>query len=188
MMRAIANSMSQRASIAANSTASVKLGIVTSYDPANYSAKVQLQPEGTETGWLPISTPFVGSGWGMFCPPSIGDMVEVQFQEGGIEAGFICGRMFNDDDRPVSCPIGEFYLIHKTGSYVKLFNDGRIKFNSTVEIDAGNMASALHTLVHDAFMSLYNGHTHTSATSGSPTSSPLQQMNASHLTTILKGN
>ena len=103
-----------------------KTGIVTSYDPANYSAKVRLQPEDVETGWLPIRTPWSGKSWGMFCPPSIGDEVEVQFQESGKQAPYIALRAFGDRFRPLSVPSGEFWLVHKSGASFKLKNDGTL--------------------------------------------------------------
>ena len=40
-------------------------GTVTAYDPDNYAVKVQLQPTGEETGWIPLSSPWVGNGWGL---------------------------------------------------------------------------------------------------------------------------
>lgn len=171
-----------------NQTAKTRHGIVTSYDPATYSVNVELQPDKKLTGWIPLVSPWVGNGWGMFCPPSIGDAVEISFQEGDNENGVAGWRFYNDEDRPLPCPSGEFWLVHGTGTYFKLLNDGKILLNSTAEIDIGDIGAALHTLVHDAFMGLYNGHTHTSANSGSPTSAPNQAMNSSHMTTILRAN
>ena len=106
--------------------ARTKTGIVTSYDPANYAAKVLLQPENVETGWLPIRTPWSGNGWGMFCPPMPGDEVEVGFQEGGKQAGYIKLRAFGDRFRPLPVPSGEFWVVHKSGASIKLKNDGTL--------------------------------------------------------------
>ena len=171
-----------------NQTAKTRHGIVTSYDPATYSVNVEIQPDKKLTGWIPLVSPWVGNGWGLFCPPSIGDAVEISFQEADQENG-VCGwRFYNDIDRPLPCPSGEFWLVHSTGSYLKFTTGGKILLNSTAEIDAGNIGGTLHKVVHDAFMALYNGHTHTSAASGSQTSSPTQQMSASHMTTIFKAN
>lgn len=56
-----------------------RMGIVTSYDPNRYTAKVKLMPEAAdpdqsqdlpESGWMPVSTQWVGAGWGMYCPPT----------------------------------------------------------------------------------------------------------------------
>ena len=65
----------------------------------------------------------------MFAPPTPGDMVEVQFQEDNFEAGFIVGRFYNDSDRPLDVPAGEFWLVHKSGSFLKFHNDGTVELN-----------------------------------------------------------
>jgi len=187
MMRAMQNAMRAQAQLAQGGESSMKMGLVSGYDPNNYCAKVMIQPDNVETGWLPVASAWIGNGWGLFAPPSLGDMVEVHFQEGDLNSGVVGGRLYNDSDRPLPCPSGEFWLVHKTGAYIKLLTDGSIKLNSTVEIDAGNLGGTLHTLVHDAFMALYNGHTHPDAQGGN-TGAPSQQMGASHMTTILKGN
>lgn len=106
-----------------------RTGIVTAYDPDNYSAKVELQPEGVETGWLPVRTPWSGNGWGMFCPPTPGDEVEIGFQEGGKQAGYVKLRAFGDRFRPLSVPAGEFWLVHKTGTFLKFTNDAAASLN-----------------------------------------------------------
>lgn len=134
MMRGMTNALAAQAQMAGNGRASVRLGIVSSYDPSNYSGKVKIQPENTETGWLPIVSPWVGNGWGIFAPPSVGDLVEVQFQEDGIEAGFICQRFYNDSDRPASVPSGEFWLVHKSGSLLKFHNDGSVELTAAAAI------------------------------------------------------
>lgn len=126
-MNGLFNAMRLQAQLANQSRAAVRIGTISSYNPANYAAKVLLQPEGTETGWLPIASFQVGNGWGIFSPPSIGDMVEVQFQEDSSEAGLICGRFFNDTDRPLSVPSGEFWLVNQSGSKLKFHNDGTVE-------------------------------------------------------------
>ena len=113
-----------------------KIGIVTSYDPANYSAKVRLQPEDVETGWLPIRTPWAGNGWGMFGPPSLGDEVEIQHQEGGKQAPYIALRAFGDRFRPLAVSSGEFWLVHKSGSQFKFLNDGTVELAAAMAINS----------------------------------------------------
>lgn len=125
--------------------ARTRLGIVTSYDADNYLAKVVIQPEGHETGWLPIAAPYVGNGWGLFAPPSIGDQVEVEYQEDCDQAGFICHRLYNDEDRPIGgVKPGEFFIVHKSGSYVKLKNNGDIEIHA-----AGNIKSSASRWDHE---------------------------------------
>lgn len=104
----------------------MRVGTVASYDPSNYTVKVTLQPEGATTGWMPLVSAWVGNGWGMFSPPSIGDQIEVQFHDGDFDAGVACQRFFNDQARPLSVQPGEFWLVHKSGSFIKLLADGSI--------------------------------------------------------------
>jgi phage baseplate assembly protein V len=114
----------------------MRAGTVTSYDPSNYTVKVALQPEGAVTGWIPLVSAWVGNGWGMFSPPSIGDLIEVQFHDGDFDAGVACQRFFNDSSRPLPVPGGEFWLVHKLGALVKLTNDGKV----TITDKAGSTA------------------------------------------------
>ena len=134
-MKQLLNQMRMQAQMATADRAAPKTGIVTSYDATNYSVKVMLQPEGIESGWLPLLSPWVGNGWGLFCAPSVGDMVEVQFEQGDAEAAFACMRFFNDVDRPLPAPSGEFWAVHKSGQFVKLTNDGKLLLNGQAEID-----------------------------------------------------
>lgn len=142
MMGQLMNAMRAQSMLAESGRASVRIGIVSSYDHANYCAKVRLQPEdpdnpeASETGWLPVVSPWVGNGWGMFAPVTPGDVVEVQFQEDHVEVGFVCQRFFNDQTRPLDVPSGEFWLVHKSGSFLKLMNDGKFLVNGQAEIDA----------------------------------------------------
>lgn len=130
------NRMLLAAQMAASGRASTRVGRVTSYDPVNYCVVVQLMPNGEPTGWLPVVSPWIGNGWGLFAPPSIGDLVEVQFVDDNVESGFVCQRFFNDSDRPLSVQSGEFWLVHKTGAFFKLTNDGKALINGQAEIDA----------------------------------------------------
>lgn len=124
-MNQLLNIMRMQAAMQSGSKAMTRMGLVSSYDKANYCAKVKIQPEGTETGWLPVMSPWVGNGWGMFAPPSIDDMVEVNFLEDDHDVGFLSLRAFNDSDRPLSVPSGEFWLVHKNGQFMKLLNNGK---------------------------------------------------------------
>jgi phage baseplate assembly protein gpV len=114
--------------------AMVRIGIVSAYDPSNYAAKVLIQPEGTETGWMPVHSPWVGNGWGLFCPPTPGDVVEVHYQEGGKGAPFISLREYGDQSRPLGVPSGEFWVVHKSGSFLKFHNDGTVEMNSQADM------------------------------------------------------
>lgn len=111
-----------------------RIGIVTSYDPNTFSARVNLQPEEILTGWLPVASAWIGNGWGMFAPPNIGDMVTVEFIDGRIDAGTVTSRFYNDVDRPIAVPAGEFLLQHQTGSLLHFKNDGSVELTSRTDL------------------------------------------------------
>jgi phage baseplate assembly protein V len=120
------NEVRRRADESVQHQATAYYGIVTSYDPATFSAKVRLQPSDIETGWLPIKTLLIGNGFGVLAPPSIGDQVDIDFQEGSIEAGRVSGAVFSDEDRPPLVQSGEILISNKAGATFKLGTDGAI--------------------------------------------------------------
>lgn len=207
-MNRIINHMKLHASLA-NQQVNPTVGFVSSYDPDNYCCKITLYPQDDVTGsdpvisgWLPVGSAWVGNGWGLFCPPSIGDLVEVDYQDGDFDSGHVDWRFYNDINRPVRADSGVFYLIHKTGTSLKFENDGSVQLktnagasltldkdgnaavHSTKAVSLGNTGTSLNSLVTDAFMALFNTHTHKSSGAGVPNT----LMTASHVTTIAKAN
>lgn len=195
--------MRQEALKAMNTREFVALGQVMDYDPASYLAIVQLYPQeadGTpalQTGWLPVFTPWVGNGWGMFAPPSPGDIVEVHFQNGSLQNGYVALRSFTTASPPTSVPSGEFWLVHANGATLKLLNDGSVTLSSDTvlnlsapvvnigsgTVNLGNLMTALLPMLNSVAQGIYNSHTH-----GASTDVPNQQMGASSLSTNVKGN
>ena len=116
-------------------------GLVTSYDPKNYLAKVTYMPEGTESGWLPIETGHIGNGYGitMGLQPGnggnsqgstgnqdasgsssqsssqMGDQVVIRAQEGDFENFKIVSRVHSSQDMPPQTQSGEmiFWTVFK---------------------------------------------------------------------------
>jgi len=135
----------------------------------NYDAgtiRVIIQPEGVLSGWLPMLSPWVGHGWGMACPPAPGDQVLMIPQEGDVEQGVIIGRTYSSKMMPPSAPDGELWLVHKTGSFVKLCNDGTIRMSGDLHVQ-GDVYDR-----HGSLSSLrltYNGHVHTINNNGTTT-------------------
>lgn len=207
-MREILNAARREAAQVMAEHANTRIGIVRSYDKGSYAVRVEIQPNGNMTGWIPLLSPWVGNGWGMFCPPSLGDLVELEFQESDHDSAISCMRFYTDKNRPLPVASGEFWLVHKTGSSFKLQNNGKVLINGDVGIDATgpvinitatasvnviapaiNLSAAGQTLkkmITEAFINLFNGHTH--PVSGSVTSTPSQQMDAAtHATSTVKG-
>lgn len=128
-------------------------GVVTSYDPDNYAAKVTIQPDGVISGWLPVAAQWIGNGWGMYAPPSVGDLVEVHFVDASLDVGTVQCRIFNDDERPLSVPSGEFWLVHAKTASVKLTNDGKLTVDdghgASIQLDGtGKIVSAASQWTH----------------------------------------
>ena len=138
-MDSFLNIMKAQASALDQSAGQPRLGIVSSVDPSAYTARVTLQPEGILSGWLPVLSSWIGAGWGLACPPSPGDQVLVLPQEGDAEHGIIVGRLWSATLSPPSTPCGEFWLVHKSGSFIKLVNDGSVSGSATAWTLTGNV-------------------------------------------------
>ncbi len=170
-MERFLNALRAHAGALDQAIAQPRFALVSSVDPTTYTARVLLQPEGVLSGWLPILTFWVGNGWGMVAPPSPGDQVLVVAHEGDAEHGIIVGGAYSLAAPPPQAPLGEFWLLHQTGSFVKLLADGSIAVNATTLNVTGNLAvSGTITATgnvadgHGTLASLradYDQHTHT---------------------------
>jgi phage baseplate assembly protein gpV len=165
------NAMKAQAGALDQGQAQPRFATVVSVDPATATARVLLQPEAVLSGWLPVLSPWIGAGWGMSCPPSPGDQVLVLGQEGNVEHGLIVGRAFSNAAPPPVAPAGECWLVHASGSFVKLLNDGTVQVNGNLHVngDVYDRHGALSALRAD-----YDAHKHTDSRGGA-TSVPSQQ-------------
>lgn len=169
-MERILNLIKQQAGALDQSGGQPRFGTVQSVNPAMATARVTLQPEGVLTGWLPILSLWTGAGWGMCCPPSPGDQVLVVAQEGDAEHSVIVGCAYSNTHQSPNAPVGELWLVHKTGSFIKLQNDGTIRMQGDLHVagDVYDQHGALSRLRNH-----YNEHTHTDSR-GAATSRPNQ--------------
>lgn len=107
-----------------------RFGVIQNYDPDNYRARVLIQPENILTNWMPISSDYVGAGFGLFIGPSPGDTVVCQFVDGDFGMGVIgSGKIFLPSMPSVPCPSGQVMLIHSSGTFIKLMNSGDLDMN-----------------------------------------------------------
>ncbi|MDT7953411.1 MAG: phage baseplate assembly protein V [Acetobacteraceae bacterium] len=148
-----------------------RFGTVTSVDPKSYTVRVQLQPEGVLTGWLPVLTTWVGKSWGVSCPPSPGDQVLILPQEGDAENGIVVGRAWSQDASVPETPVGEFWLTHKSGSHLRLLNDGTVSICGDLHVE-GDIYDRHGSL--DTLRTHYNQHSHNDPQGGT-TSTPSPQ-------------
>lgn len=188
-----------------------RYGMITSYDPTLVCAKVKLLPltedeNQSETGFLPIQTPWVGQNCGMSAGPPIGAIAWIEFAEGDINSGTIMGYSYGQEWTPLAVESGEWIIKHSSGSLIHFTNAGTLIINGNVSIDvttptlnitttsavniqspATNISAngtGLMKLVTEAFETKFNEHTH--VVSGPNTEPPTQQMDASDLTVNLQ--
>lgn len=114
--------------------ATIRIGIVSAYNPANHTAKVLLQPENVSTGWLPISSSMVGGGWGLKSPANPGQQAVVAFDSGDSQDGILIGMLHSNLNLPPSPggnPVtsGEFAIMHSSGSFLHFHSDGSVTLN-----------------------------------------------------------
>lgn len=120
-------------------TGQVRFGLVSSFDPTSFSAKVLIQPENVLTGWLPILSSWVGNGWGFVAPLVPGTQVILLALEGDAEQAVIAGSVWSLVDKPPVVPVGEAWLCHQSGSILKICNDGTIQMNAKTVNITGNL-------------------------------------------------
>ncbi len=162
-MERLLNVIKQHAGALDQSGAQPRFGVVTSVDPDTATARVTLQPEDVLSGWLPVLSAWIGAGWGLSCPPSPGDQVLVLAQEGDAEHGMIVGRAFSKAQQSPAAPVGEFWLVHRSGSFLKLQNDGTVQINGDLHVngDVFDRQGALSRLRDH-----YDAHTHLDSRNG----------------------
>ena len=114
--------------------AKTQYGTVTAYNPNDYTVRVMLQPEGVETGWIPLATPWAGNNLGAVFGPALNDQVRIDFAGGEVEAALAGGRFFNVNSVPPIVQSGQAAIVDKAGSYVRLNNDGTITLGASTGI------------------------------------------------------
>lgn len=119
--------MRRRAQEATALLPGAEIGVVTSYDPNTGTAKVQIMPDGGETGWLQVAMPFNG----MVAPPTIGQQCNVSPIGHAADSGMILGAVFSDTSRPPQSPngpvlSGQFLVVDAAGSLVFMDGSGNL--------------------------------------------------------------
>ncbi len=91
-------------------------------------------------------------------------------QEGDAEHGVVVGRAFSNVALSPQAPSGELWLVHKSGSFLKLQNDGTVQICGDLHVagDVYDRHGSLATLRGD-----YDQHVHTDSRGGlTSTTSP----------------
>lgn len=196
-MQNLLNQMRFQAGIGQNAIAGTRCAIVKSYNPVDCTVQVSIQPEdeefpeGSLTGWIPLSTSYIGA----VGAPNIDDQVVVAFQEGSINSGIVIGRLYSSVDVPPNVPAGEWWVTHPSGSMIKLKTNGDVEIMAAnelniisdlkvnvaapeIELDDGGTPLKLVT---ESMVNFFNTHTHSGG------AVPDQTMGDGQLTEVVKG-
>jgi uncharacterized protein involved in type VI secretion and phage assembly len=183
------NLMRLHARIAMSNIALTRMGTIASFDNTTWMATVIIEPQDLDNPSASLSSPIpvlsqmVGDQWGIFTPPAIGSACMVHFSEGSPNAACVSLFAFNQSFRPLPVPAGEMWLVHQSGSYIKLTNDGSVTISGNAAnlglISAGNLQNLLLKSASDVF------NTHTHASNGAP---PTQQMTSADWTQYTEAN
>ncbi len=116
-----------------------RYGNVVQWDPKKHAAKVRIQPEGIVTNWIPVSSEFIGNGFGVVAALGADDQVEIHWPEDGINEASITRRLFDArnavPDWAQNAQPGEYYLGDKAGSLLSMTLDGKFTLAGKAEID-----------------------------------------------------
>lgn len=114
-----------------------RLGLVESYDPDKHAVKVRMQPEGTLTGWIPLTAMAIGNQFGVLYAPNVKDQVELHFEGGDQMSARVVTRHFSKVDKAPKIEAGEYVQIHSTGSQIRQSKDGTVRIAGAGDVDVG---------------------------------------------------
>ena len=165
-MERLLNIIKQHAGALDQGSSQPRFATVTSVNPAEATARVTLQPERRAERLAACSFALDRCWVGNMVPPSPGDQVLVLAQEGDAEHGIIVGRAFSNTQTPPNAPVGELWLVHSSGSFIKLKNDGTIQMQGDLHVsgDVYDQQGSLSRL-----RGHYDQHTHTDPRGGKTT-------------------
>lgn len=161
------NIMKQQALAINSNIAYAKYGIITNYNPIDFLAIAEIQPEKISTGWLNISSLPNGT----FFAPNIGDECLILYLEGDINGAII--SLFVSLQKPST---------QVNAGEVLIENVGKFNVNSD-NILLGKNENDFLKLVTYKFKQLFNEHTHPQ--NNQP---PTQQMDDSNFTDNTRAN
>ncbi len=167
-MERLINALRAQAGGIDQTLAQPRFATVASFNSANFTARVLLQPEGVLSGWLPVLSALTGQGWGMICPLAAGDQVFVLAQEGHAEHGVVVGRVYSNLSPPPQAPDGEVWLRHRSGACLRLQDNGKIVIEGDLSV-TGDVSDHHGSLNH--LRGVFDSHVHTNS-GGVPTSVP----------------
>lgn len=144
--------------VVARRAVGVRVGVISSYDPATHSVKLTMQPEGIQTGWVSVATDGIGNGFGIYSGPTTGDSVIVAYHEGDKKTPIVIGRLPTNEETPFAVQSGEIAFISAFSSFLKMLQNGSVTLQdqggASISFDGqGNITAtgkAGQTIVMDA--------------------------------------
>jgi uncharacterized protein involved in type VI secretion and phage assembly len=181
----------------------VVVGVVTNTDDPDALARVKVSypwlGDDAESPWARVVTPMAGSSHGLVARPEVGEEVMVLFEHGDMRFPYVIGAVWNaantppehrgaDGDNNVrmirSRSGHEIMLDDTSGSEkivivdsserhrIELSSDGVVIISDSIKI--GSASSSESLVLGDAFMQLFNAHTH--PTGVGPSGPPVEPM------------
>jgi uncharacterized protein involved in type VI secretion and phage assembly len=189
------------------------IGIVTSTADPDSLARVRVRypwlSDNAESPWARVVSPMAGAGRGAVFRPEVDDEVLVLFEHGDTRFPYVIGGVWSAVDTPPERGPDEdnnirlirsrsgheitlddtsgaekIVLVHSSGEHrVELSSSGVVIESSAIKIGSGSASESL--VLGDAFMQLFNTHTH--PTGVGPSGPPVQPMTAgTHISTSHK--
>jgi len=181
----------------------VVVGVVTNIDDPDSLGRVKVSypwmGDDAESPWARVMTPMAGNDRGIVCRPEVGDECLLLFEHGDVRFPYVIGGGWNATDTPpqnrgtdtdnnirmIRSRSGHEILLDDTsgsekivivdssGNHkVELSSPGVVVVSNSIKVGSANSSESL--VLGDAFMQLFNGHTH--PTGVGPSGPPAQQM------------
>lgn len=136
------NKYKQLASCVGNNSFVVKSGFIQSFNPDDWTITVffpeSFEDDDTQAGAvnIPLSSQWLGNGWGLYCAPQEGTEVVITFRDANLQDPVSIAYCFNNQFLPIQgIQSQECWLVHSSGSLIRLTNDGKISINGNTEVD-----------------------------------------------------
>jgi phage baseplate assembly protein V len=136
-METLINAIKQQALLEVGRKILTKIGTISGYDAITHTARVMLQPEEIETGWLPVLSLSASKDWGFIIQPTIGDQCLVHFVEGSQDNGVVGLFSFSNPVPPQTDGTAVFLFYHSNGAQVKINKTGEFSLKSATGQNAG---------------------------------------------------